>query len=211
MELISGIVIGAAIAIILGAIYQRRRRPVLGEAPTPAEIMESALRDLSDMQTRRDLTAFLKTQQVVGDADIREGEVYEPVPATRLDPLAMRLRNAHSVITRLRNRNACSLYILGSDDERPRALDLDLMDIGEAASVMERVAADRRKSRALYRGMTDEEVTKFVRAGMSAFFKDDGEWGKAHEAMGGLLDKTPEFHCAREALELAFKVKAANA
>ena len=210
MELISGIVIGAAIAIILSAVYHRRRRPVLGVAPTPAEIMESTLRHLHDLQTRKDLTAFLKAQGVQGDADIREGEVYAPVDPTRLDPLAMRLRNAHSVITRLRNRNACSLYILGSDDERPRALDLDLMDIGEAASVMERVAADRRKSRALYRGMTAEEVTKLVRAGMSAFFKDDGEWGDANLAMQGQMDETREFKIAREALELAFKVKGAN-
>lgn len=166
--------------------------------------------DLNLSYTRKDLTAFLAAHGVHGDADIRNGEVYPPVDPSKLDPLAIRLRNAHAVISRLRNRNACSLYIMGSDGERPRLLDLDLHDIGEAASVMERVAADRRKSRALYRGMTQDEVTKLVRAGMSAFFKDDGNWGDANLAMEGSLDQSREFLIAREALELAFKVKGAD-
>lgn len=207
MELISGIVIGIALVLAASALLHRFR----STRKKAAEALDTGRsNDLNMSYTRTDLTAFLAAHGIHGDADIRDGKVYPPVDPTKLDPLALRLRNAHAVVGRLRNPNACSLYIMDSEGSRPMLVDLDLHDIGEAASVMERVAADRRKSRALYRGMTAEEVTKLVRAGMSAFFKDDGEWGDANLAMTGALDESREFKIAREALELAFKVKGAN-
>lgn len=116
-------------------------------------------RTLSDREVMVDLTAFLRKQNVVGDADIRDGVVFPPVPPEKLDPLAVVLGNAAVFINRLRNPAACSLYVRDSMSDRFMLLpDLDLDHLLDASRVMQRVAEDRRKSRSLYKGLTDDEM-----------------------------------------------------
>lgn len=173
--------------------------------------VEARLRDLSDHATRQELTGFLQKQQVVGDADIRNGFVLAPVPPEKLEPLAIVLGNAAAFIARLRNPAASSLYVRDSTNDRFMLLgDLDLDHLVDAARVMQRVAEDRRKSRSIYKGMTEDEMKALTRAGMSQWLKDDGSFPESNEVMTGLWDERPEFLMAMNVLDLAFKVKGAS-
>lgn len=173
--------------------------------------VQQRLRDLTEHETRQELTGFLRKWQVVGDADIRNGFVLAPVPPEKLEPLAVVLGNAAAFIARLRNPAASSLYVRDSVSDRFMLLgDLDLDHLVDAARVMQRVAEDRRKSRSIYKGMTEDEMKALTRAGMSQWLKDDGEFGHSNEVMTGLWDERPEFLMAMNVLDLAFKVKGAS-
>lgn len=173
--------------------------------------VEARLRDLADHGTRQELTGFLQKQQVIGDADIRNGFVLAPVPPEKLEPLAIVLGNAAAFIARLRNPAASSLYVRDSVNDRFILLgDLDLDHLVDAARVMQRVAEDRRKSRSIYKGMTEDEMKALTRAGMSQWLKDDGSFPESNEVMTGLWDERPEFLMAMNVLDLAFKVKGAS-
>ena len=173
--------------------------------------VEARLRDLAEHSTRQELTGFLQKQQVVGDADIRNGFVLAPVPPEKLEPLAIVLGNAAAFVARLRNPAASSLYVRDSVSDRFMLLgDLDLDHLVDAARVMQRVAEDRRKSRSIYKGMTEDEMKALTRAGLSQWLKDDGSFPESNEVMTGLWDERPEFLMAMNVLDLAFKVKGAS-
>lgn len=169
----------------------------------------SAIRHLSDPHVRLELTGFLAKQMVVGDADIRRGHVFAPVPPENLDLIAVALRNAVAALTTLENRAADSLYVRNRDGSFS-LIGLDLDHLVDAARVMQRVAEDRRKSRSLYKGLTDDEMDAMTRAGMSHWLKDSGEYPEAHEVMAGLWDSTNEFKMARNVLTLLTTVKGAQ-
>lgn len=167
---------------------------------------EVRMRHLADEAVRKELTAFLQKQMVMGDADIRQGMVFAPVPPERLEPLAVALSNAISIIQTLANGSADSLYVRKRDGEFA-LIDLDLDHLIDAARVMQRVAEDRRKSRSIYKGMTDDEMTAMTRAGLSQAFKDEGDFEMSNTVMSGGWDEHPEFLRAMHVLDLVFKVK----
>lgn len=178
-------------------------------ASPPDDLLSS--RDLADPSVRADLTAFLTKRRVVGNADIRDGFVFAPVPVERLDPLATVLSNAAGFTRLLTNPAACIVYVRDSMTGKEYPLgDLDLDNIGEAARVMQRVAEDRRKSRSLYKGLTEDEMRAMVRAGLSQWLKDAGDFPESNEVMQGLWDERPEFLMALNVLELLYKVKGAR-
>lgn len=197
----------AIVSSLLGVVAVRR----LDRWLKHRNAVQQRLRDLSDHATRQELTGFLQKQQVVGDADIRNGFVLAPVPPEKLEPLAIVLGNAAAFIARLRNPAASSLYVRDSTNDRFMLLgDLDLDHLVDAARVMQRVAEDRRKSRSIYKGMTEDEMKALTRAGMSQWLKDDGSFPESNEVMTGLWDERPEFLMAMNVLDLAFKVKGAS-
>lgn len=168
------------------------------------------LRDLGEQETRDGLSAFLAKHNVQGDADIRDGKVYAPVPPDRLEPLAILFINAASYYARLANPAACGLYVRDQSGQYTPLGDLDLDHIVDAARVMQRVAEDRRKSRSLYKGMTDDEIRAMVRAGLSQAFKAQSNFESANAVMRGDWDNHPEFQRTQAVLELVFKVKGAR-
>jgi len=197
----------AIVSSLLGVVAVRR----LDRWLKHRNAVQQRLRDLKDQATRQELTGFLQKQQVVGDADIRNGFVLAPVPPENLEPLAIVLGNAAAFIARLRNPAASSLYVRDSVSDRFMLLgDLDLDHLVDAARVMQHVAEDRRRSRSLYKGMTEDEMKALTRAGLSQWLKDDGEFGHSNEVMQGLWDERPEFLMAMNVLDLAFKVKGAS-
>lgn len=197
----------AIVSSLLGVLAVRR----LDRWLKHRNAVQQRLRDLKDQATRQELTDFLQKQQVVGDADIRNGFVLAPVPPENLEPLAIVLGNAAAFIARLRNPAASSLYVRDSVSDRFMLLgDLDLDHLVDAARVMQRVAEDSRRSRSLYKGMTEDEMKALTRAGLSQWLKDDGEFGHSNEVMQGLWDERPEFLMAMNVLDLAFKVKGAS-
>lgn len=197
----------AIVSSLLGVLAVRRLDRWLKQR----NAVQQRLRDLSDHATRQELTSFLQKQQVVGDADIRNGFVLAPVPPEKLEPLAIVLGNAAAFIARLRNPAASSLYVRDSVNDRFILLgDLDLDHLVDAARVVQRVAEDRRKSRSIYKGMTEDEMKSLTRAGLSQWLKDDGSFPESNEVMQGLWDERPEFLVAMNVLDLLFKVKGAS-
>lgn len=169
------------------------------------------LRDLAERETREGLTAFLAKQNVQGDADIRDGIVYAPVPPDRLDPLVTVFMNAAAYYQRISNPAACSLYIRDARRDQYMLLgDLDLDHVVDAARVLQRVAEERGKSRGLYKGLTNEETKAMVRAGLSQAFKEQGNFEMSNTVMRGDWDSHPEFLRAFAVLDLLFKVKGAK-
>jgi hypothetical protein len=171
--------------------------------------VEVEIRHLRDEAVRRDLARFLERNKVVGDADIRQGFVFAPVPPEKLEPLAVALGNAVSILRTLPNLSADVLYVKKKDGSLSM-IDLDLDHLIDAARVMQRVAEDHRKSRSLYKGITDDEIKAMVRAGLSQWLKDDGEFGDSNAVMQGLWDERPEFLMAMRVVELLYKVKGAS-
>lgn len=176
-----------------------------------AEIAGPPTLDNPDIQRR--LTMFLAKHGISGDADIRDGKVYGNVPPARLQPLAVLLQNAFSMIVQTPNAVNGDLYYAvknpgeGTGWSYRCAGGVGVSDLGDAARVMQRVAEDHKKSRSLYKGMTDDEITSLVRAGMSFYYKDDGSFPESNAAAQGQLDGTPEFLIAAEVLKLAFQIK----
>lgn len=197
------------VAIVSSALgvwaFNRLHRWLKGRA-----VIEQRLRELKDEPVRRELTEFLRKQWVIGDADIRQGIVFAPVPPDRLEPLAVVLGNAAATMARMDNRAADSLYVRMKDGRMVLVGDLDLDHLVDAARVMQRVAEDRRKSRSLYKGMTEDEMRSLTRAGLSQWLKDDGSFPESNEVMQGLWDERPEFLMAMNVLDLMFKVKGAS-
>lgn len=172
-------------------------------------VVEVKLRHLKDHLVRSELSGFLRAQNVFGDADIRDGVVYAPVPADRLEPLAVVLGNAAAMLARFPNRAADSLYLRNADGSLILT-GIDLDHLVDAARVMQRVAEDRRKTRSIYKGMTEEEMISLTRAGLSQAFKDEGEFEMSNKIMSGDYDNSPEFRRAMHVLDLTFRVKGAR-
>lgn len=172
-------------------------------------VVEERIRHLKDEQVRSELSGFLRKQMVVGDADIRQGIVFAPVPPERLEPLAIALGNAVGILRRLPNLSADVLYVKKRDGSLAM-IDLDLDHLIDAARVMQRVAEDRRKSRSIYKGLTEDEMVSLTRAGLSQAFKDQGNFEMSNTVMSGDWDNHPEFQRAMNVLDLTFKVKGAR-
>lgn len=206
-RLLAQLILCVGLLTLLSGLWLRR----FAHRPDGGVIREPKMRKLSDNEVLVDLTAFLHKQNVVGDADIRDGVALAPVPPERLDPLALVLGNAAAFLSRLRNPAACSLYVRDSVSDRFMLLpDLDLDHLLEASRVMQRVAEDRRKSRTLYKGLTDEEMLGLARAAISQWHKRRGEPETAYKAMQGDFDHHPTMRLAVDVLDLTFKVKGAR-
>lgn len=195
----------ATIASLVGVWLFNRLRRALGRQA----VAEIKLRHLKEESVRSELSGFLRKQMVVGDADIRQGIVFAPVPPERLEPLAIALGNAVGLLRHLPNLSADVLYVRKRDGSLAM-IDLDLDHLIDAARVMQRVAEDRRKSRSIYKGLTDDEMKSLTRAGLSQWLKDAGDFPESNEVMQGLWDERPEFLMAMNVLDLTFKVKGAR-
>lgn len=172
-------------------------------------VVEERIRHLRDEQVRSELSRFLRKNRVVGDADIRQGIVFAPVPPERLEPLAIALGNAVGLIRHLPNLAADVLYVRQKDGSLAM-IDLDVDHLIDAARVMQRVVEDRKKSRSIYKGMTEDEMVSLTRAGLSQAFKDSGEFEMSNAVMQGGYDEHPEFQRTLRVLDLTFKVKGAG-
>jgi hypothetical protein len=161
-------------------------------------------RDLGQHLIREQLQEFLRRNNIVGAADIRDGWVFAPVDPDRLDPLVRTLMSAYLTIAG-QSENSRNGMIYGHAHGRYIPL-CDVEDLREAHTALSRVVEDRRKSRALYKGFSENEIDMMVRDGLSASYKDDGEFADSNMAASGLLDKSRDFLLAKQVLELALEI-----
>lgn len=148
--------------------------------------------DLGNASDHDKLTAILAMYEghVVGDANIRNGKSVPTVRPTALPELARELRW-------LAERRRGNDYIL--TDRHQKAL-------SDAATAIERVAEDRKRSRSLYKGLTDDELTAIARSAMERVFPLLRE-----EIRAGKQDDHKCAQVGRAAVEQLFSIKGASA
>lgn len=148
--------------------------------------------DLGNASDHDKLTAILALYEghVIGDANIRNGKSVPTVRPTALPELARELRW-------LAERRRGNDYIL--TDRHQKAL-------SDAATAIERVAEDRKRSRSLYKGLTDDELTAIARSAMERVFPLLRE-----EIRAGRQDDHNCAKTARAAVEQLFSIKGVGA
>lgn len=183
----------------------------------PAEAVEpSVIRDLNEHRTRENLERFLNNLRIIGDANIRDGRVCEVVPSATLDQCVRQLRLKLNALRRridvgqMRGTDLYYTYDLGTHNEYGMA-DIQIENIEALVGVGERVVEDRRRSRSLYKGHTEEELIAIVRVGMERYWRDaDGDfWEEADAALQGRMDNTREAEVALHVLRQLFEIKGA--
>lgn len=97
---------------------------------------------------------------VTGSMNVRCGRIYPVVNPDLLSPLAKRLR-ASVALVRGQTKALDLFYIKHSHTE---LADLTIMEVEQAASVIEREVEDRNSSRKLYRGFGEEEKLNMARS-----------------------------------------------
>lgn len=112
--------------------------------PLPERDEDETGFDLADPVVRHRLQRMLAKYGIVGNADIREGQVYEPVSLDRMHPLLGVVNSATMVLQRLKNPAASSLYIRDSVNDRFMIVpELDLEDLREIAELLRAAVAER--------------------------------------------------------------------
>ena len=107
---------------------------------------EPDFRDLADLQTRDGLSSFLRKNNICGSAEIRDGQVFQPVPLEKLHPLIAVLDQAAFLLGRMPNMAADVLYVRNRDGSYALT-GIDLSDIREAATLLRQVAEERQKEK----------------------------------------------------------------
>lgn len=135
----------ALISIIAGIFVFRYIQWRIQPLPEKPEVEEAILRSLDNPIGRDYLRRALEMNNIVGDADIRDGKVLEPVSFDRMHPLLIVIDNANSALHRLKNPASCSLYIRDSVNDRFMLVpDLDLADLREIAELLRAAVAERK-------------------------------------------------------------------
>ena len=134
----------ALISIVAGIFLFRYIHWRIQPLPVKPDGEEVVLNALSDPIFRERFKRLLENHNVVGDADIRDGKVYEPMSLDRMHPLLTVIDNANAALHRLKNPAACSLYIRDSvNDKFMLVPDLDLADLREIAELLRAAVAER--------------------------------------------------------------------
>lgn len=128
------------IAFLRGLHNWRRSRQPVDPLPEP--------KDLSHHHVRAALTDFLARHHIIGDADIRDGRVYQVVDPTRIDPLWRLFDGAAKVMAEVPNGINGDLYQAVKNPGQGtgwsyRCSGVSVYDIGEAARLMQAVAGSQ--------------------------------------------------------------------
>lgn len=178
--------------------------------------------DLKHASVRERLSRAISGIGITGDANIRGGFVVETIRPELLDPSLSAMRVAVAALlakVTIKRTIGKDLYYLaptenplpGAPESEPRLADIQVDDLTALIAVVERVAEERKRSRSLYRGMTEDEITALARTALRAYYTDDGEFGDANAVTTGALDKTRDMAICRSLIETVFLVKGASA
>lgn len=117
-----------------------------GFVPSQPKEVDDEILDLGSPAVRARLAGMLARYRIEGDANIRDGVILIPVPLDRLHPVFTKFIAARRVLDRVQNRNACSLYIRDSVNDRFTIVpELDLDDLLEATEVLRALVAEKQK------------------------------------------------------------------
>lgn len=161
-----------------------------------AEPKDSNTYSLKDAACRSRLSSSLRGSGIYGEADIRYGRVYEPVPPHMISPLASMLTNAAAQIIQFDNSSQSILYLVDPKTGQMRMSGLDLEVILDTSRVIQRVAEDRKQTRSLYKGLSDQEMADIAKSVVSEHTKNSA-------VDEDCMEEDEVEHCCIKALEKA--------
>jgi len=191
-------------AMIFGKWLKRNRS--INSRPVPEGPPER--RKITDPGVIYGVEQLLGNHFIDGDFEVRDGKVFLPVQPERLGPLANVLDNAAAHVARQRNPNSISIYYRDSVQDKFHLMpDIDFDILREAASVMRRVAADRKQSTRLYEGMTDDEKRSMARAILYSHWTRRGCPEIANKHRAGTEDHSPQHRLVVETINALYGIK----
>lgn len=181
---------------------------------TPQEAFPT---DLGSSGCRERLTRFFKAQGITGDANIRQGVVVETIQPNDIQDRLDEVRRAASTllghVSRGKMQGKDLFYAVKVENPIPgyptvqyRLADINLDQIASLVVMGERVAEDRRRSRSLYKGLTDDQLTTIGRTALAQVFPQCKEGIRLGES-----DDTDHMKVAKVAVEILFQTKGASA
>lgn len=201
-----GIFVWDAIKAIYGRLsHVRFGREAVARPPAPE------IRNIAAVSVQRGLQEMLNRAAIVGDFDYRDGKVSLPVPPEQVHPIAAIITNAVSHVAMQPNPNSVSMYWRDSVNDRFHILpDLDFEVLREAASIMRRVAEDRRLSTKLYQGLTDSELVNLARTYMISLHTERGDHASANLYRTGERDGSAAMQNVIEIIKFLYQIKGAK-
>ncbi len=168
--------------------------------------------DLDEYFHRERLQKLFDQYEVRGSMNVRDGQLCAVVPGDALTPLAKRLRSAVALV-KLHPAAGADLFYM--ENGVIGLADLTIMEIEQAASVIEREAEDRNSSRKLYRGFGEEEVWRLARVGAADFVRNESAGDSDALILSGAIkrgecDDHPLVACARRTVKHILSVKGTN-
>lgn len=219
MDTLALLILGAAGYVALASVVGRVLRALRKQQTVdPAPVQH----DLSDARTRERLEAILNAACILGSANIRDGRVCEIVPAAALDST---VRSARLKVNSLRLRvdlgqmRGTDLYYASEitpDQFSYLMADLQIECVEALVGIAERVAEDRRRSRSLYKGLSDDDLTALIRVALARYWDDQakGEFFSEASAFSdaarrGELDGSEHAKMLRTTILQLFEIKGA--
>lgn len=149
--------------------------------------------DLDRHLHRHRLQLLFDQYGVTGSMNVRDGLICPVVPGDQLSPLAKRLRNS---AVRLRTLTKGDPHLFYTKDGMYGLADLTVMEVEQAATVIERVAEDRKASRKLYRGFGTEEQVQMARVAVASYIRntEDSQPGAALTLSNEIRDGKHDDH-----------------
>lgn len=200
METLTYMALGVAVWTAIRALW--RLADTTAAVPAPGQPVAT---DLAQRSARERLACWLKDFGITGDANIRGGAVVETIPPGDLSDTISNLRlRCHRLLNLCASghANGRDLYFAertGYPATTFRLSGIDLDDIAKLVVLSERVAEDRRRSRSLYKGLTDDEVDAMATVAV-------------RKVQGMLVHPTAiQLSIARAAIETLFEIKGASA
>jgi hypothetical protein len=167
--------------------------------------------DLGVHGSQARLQMIFDKYEVVGSCNIRDGQVFPVVHGGQLLKLASRLRGAVRLHKRHPNAGA-DLYFM--EQNIVGLVDLTIMEVEAAASVIERVDEDRQHSRKLYRGFGQDEVMQMARVAAADFVRKEAAQDEdgdslviANSIKRGEHDNHPVVRTAVATVQFILKIK----
>lgn len=174
--------------------------------------------NMDDATDRMYVDGLFQAYGITGNANIRVGRLQPVVNADRLPPLALRLRNAANFMTMTRHVGD-ELYTLMQNpgaEPHPAPVNLTSRDLVNAAGIIERIVEDRKASRSIYKGMTDDEMKAMAQSAVHHVLRTSPTAKATYDMLRLQLMVDEEqarevFVCvALETLEMVFRVKASS-
>ncbi len=207
-DLIGGMLSGAVLLLMGQAMHGIYRLIQSNRALAADEKAVKITHSLADLPTRERLEQLFVRIGLKGDGYIRDGKVSIAPSADQLPTLAAMLHTVLATANTTRDKN---LYLKVNDDPQSlAATDLDLDIVCDLLNLVERTWEDRQKSRSMYRGITDEEITNMSRAAMANHYSRAGNAGKARMSLDGDYDHSETFAMVTNGIKIFMQIKGAN-
>ena len=165
--------------------------------------------NLDQHSAQMQLQALFESYGITGSLNVRDGKVFAVVPADKISNLVKRFRSSVALVKHHKLAGADLYYM---EQNIVGLADLTIMEIEQAASVLERVEEDRNASRRLYTGFDRSEILGMARTACAHYVerlgdKDVDSVVLSRAIRAGQCDDHQFVKIAFNAIELLIRIK----